>query len=428
VPHSVDVQALQSFSLRSLPFSVHSSKFRPATPLFATLTRTVGVWGYSSHFGTRAALDGSLYFPLPAVRDSQAAPQRIEEGALSMKLAEVAQRLECRLEGPPELEIRGVAGIEHAEAGQITFLANRRYFPLLKTTRASAVLVEEGITLEREASQPALAALRSGNPYLAFAQAIELFYQPPRYAPGIHPTAIIANSARIGEGAHVGPYCYVDEDVEIGRHAVLHSFVAIYRGAKIGDDFFSHAHAVVREFCRLGDRVILQNGVVIGGDGFGFAKQKDGTWQKMLQAGPAVLEDDVEVQANSCVDRATIGETRIGRGAKIDDLVLVGHGSRVGANTLLCGQVGLAGSTKVGSDCILAGQVGSGGHLTIGDRTLITAQSGIPHDLAGNTHYSGSPCVDHRQWLKNAAALNRMPDVQKRLRELEAEIEKLKSR
>jgi UDP-3-O-[3-hydroxymyristoyl] glucosamine N-acyltransferase len=345
-----------------------------------------------------------------------------------MKLAEVAQKLGCRLEGPPELVIHGVAGIESAEVGQLTFLANRRYFPLLKTTRASAVLVEEGVALDREASLPALAALRSGNPYLAFARAIELFYQPPRYAPGIHPTAIIAKSARIGDGAHIGPYCFVDEEVEIGRNAVLHSFVTIYRGAHIGENFFSHAHAVVREFCRLGDRVILQNGVVIGGDGFGFAKQKDGSWHKMVQAGPTVLEDDVEVQSNTCIDRATIGETRIGRGAKIDDLVLVGHGSRIGSNTLLCGQVGLAGSTKVGNDCILAGQVGSGGHITIGDRTLLTAQSGIPHDLSGDKHYSGSPCVEHKQWLKNAAALNRMPELQKRVRDLEAEIEKLKSR
>lgn len=345
-----------------------------------------------------------------------------------MKLAEVAQKLGCRLEGPPELEIRGVAGIEYAEAGQITFLANRRYFPLLKTTRASAVLVEEGIALDREASLPALAALRSDNPYLSFAQAIELFYQPPRYAPGIHPTAIIAKSARIGQGAHIGPYCYVDDEAEIGRNSVLHSFVTIYRGAKIGDDFFSHAHVVVREYCRIGHRVVLQDGVIVGGDGFGFAKQKDGSWRKILQAGCVVLEDDVEVQANSCVDRATVGETRIGRGSKVDDLVLVGHGSRIGANTLLCGQVGLAGSTKVGSDCILAGQVGSGGHITIGDRTLITAQAGIPHDLAGDKHYSGSPCVDHKQWLKNAAALNRMPELQRRVRELESEIEKLKSR
>jgi UDP-3-O-[3-hydroxymyristoyl] glucosamine N-acyltransferase len=344
-----------------------------------------------------------------------------------MRLGEVAQKLGCRLEGPLDVEIRGVAGIENAEAGHITFLANRRYFPLLKTTRASAVLIEEGIALEREASLPAVAALRSGNPYLAFAQAIELFYQAPKYTAGIHPTAIIAKSAKVGDGAHVGPYCYVDEEAEIGRNSVLHSFVTIYRGAKIGDDFFAHAHAVVREYCRLGDRVILQNGVVIGGDGFGFARQKNGTWHKMIQSGPTVLEDDVEVQSNSCVDRATVGETRVARGAKLDNLVLVGHGSRIGANTLLCGQVGLAGSTKVGNDCILAGQVGSGGHIHIGDRTLLTAQSGIPHDLAGDKHYSGSPCVEHKQWLKNAAALNRMPELQKRVRELEAEIEKMRA-
>jgi UDP-3-O-[3-hydroxymyristoyl] glucosamine N-acyltransferase len=345
-----------------------------------------------------------------------------------MKLSEVAHKLGCRLEGSPDVEILGVAGIEHAAPGQITFLANRRYFPLLKTTRASAILIEEGIPLNRDASLPELAALRSGNPYFAFAQAIELFYQPPRYAPGIHPTAIIAKTARIGEGAHVGPYCYVDEDVEIGRNAVLHSFVTIYRGAKIGDDFFAHAHAVVREFCRIGNRVILQNGVVIGGDGLGFARQKDGSWYKMAQSGPAVLEDDVEVQANACVDRATVGETRIGRGTKLDDLVLVGHASRVGANTMLCGQVGLAGSTKVGSNCILAGQVGTAGHLTVGDGTVITAQSGVPNDVPARSLFSGYPAVENRQWLKTIAALNRLPDLQKRVREMEADIEKLKSR
>jgi len=344
-----------------------------------------------------------------------------------MKLSEVAQKLGCRLEGSPQVEIRGVAGIEYAEPGQITFLANRRYFPLLKTTRASAILIEEGIPLNRDASLPELAALRSGNPYFAFAQAIEFFYQPPRYAPGIHPTAIIAESARIGEGAHVGPYCYVDEDVEIGRNAVLHSFVTIYRGANIGDDFFSHAHAIVREYCRLGNRVILQNGVVIGGDGLGFAKQKDGAWYKMAQSGPAVLEDDVEVQANACVDRATVGETRIGRGTKLDDLVLIGHASQVGSNSMLCGQVGLAGSTKVGHNCILAGQVGTAGHLTVGDGAVITAQSGVPTDVPPRSLYSGYPAVENREWLKTMAALNRLPDLQRRVRELEAEIENLKS-
>jgi UDP-3-O-[3-hydroxymyristoyl] glucosamine N-acyltransferase len=343
-----------------------------------------------------------------------------------MKLSEVAQKLGCRLEGSSDIEIGAIAGIEHAEAGQITFLANRRYFPLLKTTRASAVLIEEGIALTRDPSLPPLAALRTANPYLAFAHAIELFYQPPRYAPAIHPTAIIAKTARLGEGAHVGPYCFVDQDVEIGRNAVLHSSVTIYRGAKIGDDFFAHAHAVVREFCRIGHRVILQNGTIIGGDGFGFAKQKDGSWYKMQQPGPAVIEDDVEVQANACVDRATVGETRIGRGAKLDDLVLVGHASRVGANTLLCGQVGLAGSTRIGSNCILAGQVGTAGHLTVGDGSVLTAQSGVPNDVPPNSLYSGYPAVENREWLKTVAALNRLPDLQRRVRELESELERLK--
>jgi UDP-3-O-[3-hydroxymyristoyl] glucosamine N-acyltransferase len=345
-----------------------------------------------------------------------------------MKLSEVAQKLSCRLEGSPEIEIHGVAGIEHAQAGQITFLANRRYFPLLKTTRASAVLVDERIALDREPGLQPIAALRSANPYLAFAHAIELFYQAPRYTPGVHPTAVISKTARIGEGAHIGPYCFIDDDAQIGRNAVLHSFVTIYCGAKIGDDFFAHAHAVVREFCQLGNRVILQNGTVIGGDGLGFAKQKDGSWYKMQQSGPAVLEDNVEVQSNACVDRATVGETRVGRGAKLDDLVLIGHASQVGANTMLCGQVGLAGSTHVGSNCILAGQVGTAGHLSVGDNAVVTAKSGIPNDVPPRALFSGYPAVENRQWLKNVAALNRLPDLQKRVWELESEIAKLKSR
>jgi UDP-3-O-[3-hydroxymyristoyl] glucosamine N-acyltransferase len=345
-----------------------------------------------------------------------------------MKLSEVALQLACRLEGDPSAEITGVAGMDHAVPGQVTFLANRRYFPLLHSTRATAIFVEEGIRIERDPGLPPLSALRSANPYLAFARAIELFYTPPVYAPGIHPTAVIARSARVGPDAHIGPYCFVDEDVDLGSGAVLHSFVALYRGAKIGDRFFAHAHAVVREHCRIGNGVILQNGAIIGGDGLGYAKQKDGTWYKMAQSGPAVLEDDVEVQANACVDRATVGETRIGRGAKLDDLVLIGHASEVGANAMLCGQVGLAGSTKIGAGCILAGQVGTAGHLSIGHGAVITAKSGVPNDVPAAALYSGYPAVENRQWLKTQAMLNRLPELQRKVRELEEQLEKLKTR
>ena len=298
-----------------------------------------------------------------------------------MKLSEVAQKLNCRLEGDGQIEIHGVCGIEEAKPGQISFLANRRYFPLLKTTTASAVLIEDGTKLDRDSSLPSLAALRTSNPYLAFAQAIDLFYQGPSYAAGIHPTAVVAKTARIGANAHIGPYCFIDEDAVVGNNAVLHSFVTIYRGAKIGDNFFAHAHAVVREFCRIGNNVILQNGAIIGCDGLGFAKQKNGTWYKITQSGPTVLEDDVEVQSNSCVDRATVGETRIRKGAKLDDLVLVGHASDIGENSMLCGQVGIAGSTTIGKNCIMAGQSASSGHLTLGDNSIVTAQSGIPRDV-----------------------------------------------
>jgi UDP-3-O-[3-hydroxymyristoyl] glucosamine N-acyltransferase len=336
-----------------------------------------------------------------------------------MKLQELAQKLECRLEGDPAVEIHGVAGIEQASPGEVTFLANRRYAPNVKTTRASAVFVEDGVEIEREPGQPALAKLRTSNPYLSFAKGIELFYESPKYAPGIHPTAVIAKSARIGSAAHIGPFCFVDDDAVIGEDAVLHSFVTIYRGACIGANFFAHAHAVVREFCRIGNRVILQNGVIIGGDGLGYAKNPDGTWYKMMQSGPAVLEDDVEVQANACIDRATVGETRIGRGTKIDDLVLVGHASKVGGNSMLCGQVGLAGSTRIGENCILAGQVGTAGHLTVGDGAVITAQSGVPNDVPERTLYSGYPAVENREWLRMMAALRRLPDLQKRVVELE---------
>ena len=328
-----------------------------------------------------------------------------------MKLAQIASALNARLENSsPNIEITGVAGIEEAGSGQLTFVANPKYAAAARTTKASAVIVAEDF--------PAIPAamLRAKNPYLTFARALELFYQPPRYAPGVHPTAVIHASARIGDNAHIGPYVVIDEDVQIGRNAVMLAHVVIYRGAKIGDNFFAHAHAVVREHCRLGHNVILQNGAVIGADGFGFAKDDSGHWYKIVQSGPAVIEDDVEVQANACVDRASIGETRIARGAKIDNLVQVGHGSRVGEDTLLCAQVGLAGSTDVGKKVILAGQVGVAGHCKIGDGAVATAQSGIPNDVAAGAVVSGYPAIDNKLWLRCSAVFNKLPEIAKAVR------------
>ena len=328
-----------------------------------------------------------------------------------MKLSEIASRLGARLEnGSPDTEISGVAGIEEAGEHQLTFLANRKYAAAARTTRASAVIVSEDFPAG------ATAVLRSKNPYLAFARALEFFYQPPEYAPGIHPTAVVHPSAKIGSGAHIGPYVVIDEDVVIGDRAVILAHVVIYRGARIGKNFFAHAHAVVREHCRLGDSVLLQNGAIVGADGFGFAKDDGGKWHKIVQSGPAVLENNVEVQANACIDRASIGETHVAAGAKIDNLVQVGHGSSVGENTLLCAQVGLAGSTEVGNDVILAGQVGVAGHCKIGDGAIATAQSGIPNDVPANAVVSGYPAIDNKLWLRCVAVFNRLPEIARVLR------------
>jgi UDP-3-O-[3-hydroxymyristoyl] glucosamine N-acyltransferase len=326
-----------------------------------------------------------------------------------MKLSALAEALGASLTGDGATEITGIAGIEHATAGQVTFVSNPKYAALARTTNASAILVEPDFP------DVAAATLRLRNPYLAFARTIELFYQPPTYPAGIHPTAVIAPSAKLGTGAHIGAYVVIGENVSIGPGATLHPHVVIYPHVTVGKRFIAHAHAIVREHCRLGDDVILQNGAIVGADGFGFAR--DGAhWSKIVQSGPAVLEDAVEIQANACIDRASIGETRIRRGAKIDNLVQVGHGSTVGEHTLLCAQVGLAGSTTVGKNVILAGQVGVAGHCVIGDGAIATAQSGIPNDVAPGKTVSGYPAVDNRQWLRSVAMFNRLPELMRKLR------------
>jgi UDP-3-O-[3-hydroxymyristoyl] glucosamine N-acyltransferase len=341
-----------------------------------------------------------------------------------MKLTELAKRLGAELvagegesvEVAAGRVIDGVAGIETAGPGSVTFVANPKYSGLARTTRAGALIVEPGF--------PALktATLRTANPYLAWSKAIEAFHPSPQFVPGVHPTAVVADSARIGARAHIAAYVVVGEDCVLGEDAVLLPHVVLYDGVHVGDRLLAHAHAVVREGCRLGDDVVLQNGAVIGADGFGFAKDGEGRWVKIVQSGPAVLEDAVEVQANACVDRASIGETRIGRGTKIDNLVMVGHGSKVGEDTLLCSQVGLAGSTSVGSNVILAGQVGVAGHLTIGDGAIATAQTGIPSDVAAGAVVSGYPATENRAWLRTVAAVNRLPELMRRVKAIEDRI------
>jgi UDP-3-O-[3-hydroxymyristoyl] glucosamine N-acyltransferase len=331
-----------------------------------------------------------------------------------MQLAELARLLNAQLHGNGDTEVTGVAGIEEAGPGQVTFVANPKYSSLARTTRAAAILVTEDFP------QVEAATLRTANPYLAFARAIELFYQPPVYAPGTHPTAVIHPTARLGQNCHIGPHVVIDAHAVIGDDATLLAHTVIYPGVRIGARFFAHAHAIVREGCVLGDDVVLQNGAIIGADGFGFAKEDNGRWYKIPQSGPAILADRVEVQANACIDRASVGETRIGPGAKIDNLVQVGHGSTVGENTLLCAQVGLAGSSHLGRNVILAGQAAVAGHCTIGDGAILTAQSAVSHDVAPGKVMSGSPGLDNKLWLRCVAAYSRLPELVKLLRKAQA--------
>jgi UDP-3-O-[3-hydroxymyristoyl] glucosamine N-acyltransferase len=336
-----------------------------------------------------------------------------------MKLQAIAEALGCRLVGDGDVEISGVVGMEHAGTGHLTFLANPKYAPKVKHTKASAILVSEPV------ADVEMASLVSANPYLDFARALALFYQPPQPRPGVHPLAYVAPTAVVGENCSIGPFAVIGERVTLGRNAVLHPHVVIYEGARIGDDFLAHSHAAVREFCRIGHRVILQNGVVVGGDGFGFAKRSDGTHCKIVQSGVTVIEDDVEVQSLTSVDRATVGETRVKRGAKIDSLVQVGHACTVGEDNIICAQTGLAGSTVLERDVLLAGQVGSSGHLTVHEGAIVYAQSGIGGDVPPNARISGSPAFAAGDWLRAITAFPKLPELLRTVRELKKRLDEL---
>ena len=334
-----------------------------------------------------------------------------------MKLQQIAAALGCRVEGDGEIEIVGVLGMEQAGPGHLTFLANPKYAPKIRRSKAGAVIA--GQSLE------GIATLVSTNPYYDFARALELFYQPPRAPAGIHPTAAIAPSALIGSGVSIGAFVAVGENASVGSGTTLHPQVVIYPGASVGEDCILHSHSVVREFCRLGNRVILQNGVVVGGDGFGFAKCGDGTHYKIVQSGVTVIEDDAEIQSLTSVDRATVGETRVKRGAKIDSLVQIGHACVVGEDNIICAQTGLAGSSVLEKNVLLAGQVGVSGHLTIHEGAIVYAQSGIGGDIPAQARYSGSPAFEAGQWLRTITSFPKLPELLRTVRELKKRIEEI---
>ena len=338
-----------------------------------------------------------------------------------MKLHEIASRLEVELEGNGEIEIVGPAGIENAGSDQITFISNPKYSGHLKTTTAGAVILAE------DAPPCPIPNLRSSNPYLTFARIVQLFYAPPRPVPGIHPTASVCQSATIGEDCSIGANVVISEEVHLGENSILYPGVVIYPFARIGEQFIAHSQSVVREHCQIGDRVILQNGAIVGADGFGFAPLGDGRFEKIVQSGIAVLEDDVELGAYSCVDRATVGETRVGKGTKIDNLVQIGHGSTVGKDTILAAQVGLAGSTHVGDRVILAGQVGVAGHLSIGDEARAIAQTGVARDVEAGKTVAGYPEMEARAWKRNYLILKNLPKLVRSLRKLEARVAELEA-
>lgn len=336
-----------------------------------------------------------------------------------MKLTDIAARLECRLEGDPEIEIRGVAALDDAQPGHLTFFTNPKYAASLRTTQASAVILGEN------AETAPCAMLRARHPYLAFARAVELFADGFRPPAGIHPTAAVGQGVSIDGSASIGAFVVIGDGARIGARTIIEPHVVIGRGVEIGDDCFLHARVSIRERITIGHRVILQDGAVIGSDGFGFARRPDGTHHKIPQIGHIVIEDDVEIGANAAVDRPAVGETRIGAGTKIDNLVQIAHGVTIGRNVLLAAQVGVAGSVTIEDDVTLAGQVGVAGHITLGKGVVATAQTGIPNSVDAGAFISGYPAIANRDWLRASAVFRKLPELKKLVADLERRIQAL---
>ena len=335
-----------------------------------------------------------------------------------MTLGELARRLECPVEGDDAIEIRRVARIEDAGPGDLTFLANPKYASKLATTKASAVILNGDDTSADKGYSGAV--IRSTSPYLTFAKAAQVLAPKQTFTPGVHTLASVAPDAAVDPTATISAYAVIGGGARIGAGTVVHPHVVIGDGTTIGADCILHPHVSVRERCTIGSRVIIQNGAVVGSDGYGFAPRADGSHEKIPQTGPVVIEDDVEIGANTTIDRPAVGETRIKAGTKIDNLVQVGHGVVLGNNVLLAAQVGIAGSTVIGDNATFGGQAGAAGHLTIGDRVRAAARSAIFASLENDAFVSGTPAIDSDEWKKASAVFRKLPELRRELRELRA--------
>ncbi len=344
-----------------------------------------------------------------------------------MKLAELAAQTGARCEtSDGDIEIIGAAGLDQAEPGQVTFLSNPRYTSLVATTGASAIYVGE----EAEVSRPDLAVLHAKDPYLAFTRALIAFHPRAEFESYWDSTVVIDSSTRIPKEVFIDAHVAIGKNVRIGERVRIHPNVTIYDEVEIGDNAEIHSGVAIRENSVIGKRVIIHNNAVIGSDGFGFAKDENRRWLKIPQVGRVVIEDDVEIGANTTIDRASTGETRIKRGTKIDNLVQIGHACIVGEDALLCAQVGMAGSSHVGDRVILTGQVGIGGHITVGDDAILYPQSGVPNDVAPGEILVGTPAFEVSAFWRAVAVFKKLGEIPKRIRALEKrldEVEKSKS-
>jgi UDP-3-O-[3-hydroxymyristoyl] glucosamine N-acyltransferase len=340
----------------------------------------------------------------------------------AVTLADLATRLGCRLEGDGTLEITRVAGLEDAQPGAVTFLANPRYASKLGATRASAVIVDDTVR-----GAPC-AVLRTPHPYLAFAEAVALLMSPPRPAPGISPLAVVDPTAQIGEDTTIGPFVAVGARARIEARTIVHAHTVLGEDARVGRDCVIHAHVSIREGVVIGDRVVVQDGAVIGSDGFGFARRRDGTHQKIPQVGRVVIEDDVEIGAHTAIDRPAVGETRIGGGTKIDNLVQVAHGVRIGRNVLLAAQVGIAGSTTLDDDVMMGGQSGATGHVHLGRGASVLAKSAVTKDVPAGEQVAGVPAGDAEEWRELVVLVRRLPELRRAVAGLDERLAVLEAR